>query len=226
MKNYAVLSIMRSGHHAIIEWIINLSNFGFLFHNNYLYENNISILGNKKNKPYSRIINFEDISVEQFAKELNTISLKYNQTFIPVIIVRNPFNTFASRWIHKSSYITVNDHIINLWVDHAAELLRETKLIDNAIGIYFDHWFQFGQYREKLTKLLGIQCSDKPHKKVSNFGGGSSFDGLKYKGIATSMNVLTRWNEVNDKLLKTIVLKHPECNHYLNKLEKSIVLTE
>ncbi len=102
-----------------------------------------------------------------------------------VLILRDPYNLFASR-IRKASLIDhpaypaqpgpAMDRLVNLWKEYAREFLGLTDRLENRVSIYFNAWFSHRTYRRQISRSLGLEFTDRGFSQVSKFGGGSSFD--------------------------------------------------
>jgi hypothetical protein len=123
-----------------------------------------------------------------------------------VLILRDPFNCFASRLIHPwKQGLPHTDaergyHIAKrLWKNYAREFTNRTNLIrHNKLTISFNRWFVDPQYRADLARRLGVKFTDEGTRVVTPYGGGSSFDGVRYDGRAEQMSVLERWKVVQN----------------------------
>jgi len=93
-----------------------------------------------------------------------------------------------------------------LWKEYAKEFLGFTNyLSNNKLVINFNKWVVDKEYRRTLAKKLGLNFNDHSMSSVSEYGKGSSFDGLKFHGQADRMKVLERWKEFeSDKFYKSI----------------------
>lgn len=223
---YFCFSMRRSGHHAVINWI--LLNFQSYVHynncfskENELYtesERNIVKLGSF---PYEiKILSFEDRPV--FAHESHfwgsfesilaagSVGRLYRKKNI--LVLRDAYNTFASR-LKKG--IKIKKYDLDLWKIYAKEFLGETNFLgSDCIKISFNNWFSKKQYREDLALKFNRPNADKGLLDVPSFGDGSSFDGLDYNKNGQKMNVLKRWksfyknkdyeNVITDKEIKEL----------------------
>ncbi|MGM3151143.1 hypothetical protein, partial [Escherichia coli] len=61
-----------------------------------------------------------------------------------------------------------------------------------AITVNYNKWFYSEAYRRELSRPFG-PFTDKGLNFIPNHGGGSSFDGHYYQGIAQDMMVLDRY---------------------------------
>ncbi|MEQ8465416.1 hypothetical protein [Coleofasciculus sp. E1-EBD-02] len=231
-KEIRVVGLKRSGNHAIINWI-RKQHHGEVWHLNkipvkrnpyrFLYEHypketlKQEAKGNFTKKD-CLIYSYEDHALEQITDKefdkkselyLGESAIKYD-----VIILRDPFNMLASRF--KKGYMKVkcpDRTLVELWISYAQELLEETQLLkNNKIVINYNQWFIDVDYRQQLAKQLNIKFSDAGFNDVKGQGGGSSFDGIAFRGKAAEMDILNRWKVFADqpqyqKLIDNTVLR-------------------
>ena len=118
-----------------------------------------------------------------------------------VLILRDPYNMFASR-IRRAWQIDhptfprtpgpLMDRVIETWKNHAREFLGDTHQLGDCVRIYFDEWFADSSARQKISAQLELDFTDDGLERVSNVGGGSSFEGTGFDGQGRKMNVLDR----------------------------------
>jgi hypothetical protein len=110
-----------------------------------------------------------------------------------VLILRDPFNLFASRLQAQYSQVTART-AVRIWKQHAREFCgRRPYLPQGRVPISFNDWAVDRQYRRRIAERLGLGFTDAGFEEVSRTGGGSSFDGTAYDGRASGMDVLQRW---------------------------------
>lgn len=215
--DYFVFGMKRSGHHAIINWILNHYD-SFIYYNNCIIKNN-KLHYTEKNgiikngtPPYEiKLLSFED------RKNINQSSIKsiskIKKPIKNILIIRDAYNNYASRFekkINKSNANWVknwhNYDDVEIWKNYAKEFIGETNYL-NAIKINYNLWFQDIEYRKEISKNFGV-FTDKGFEEVPKFGNGSSFDYKKFDNHAQKMKVLERWkNFYNDSnYYKKIVL--------------------
>jgi hypothetical protein len=87
----------------------------------------------------------------------------------------------------------------------------------NVLSINYNKWFSDKEYRKSIATSIGFKFTDCGIMDVVTFGGGSSFDGLKYNSKAQKMNVLTRWKDfAQDNTFNKLV-----CDKELEKLNNA-----
>lgn len=182
-----VYSLCRSGHHAISFWLgKNLVPNADV---DLTYDNGSSMVkmvtGNSEN-----ILTLVENEHLQASEEPT------------IIILRDPFNNYASflKLVQNPnfgplSFFTFMEH----WKEYAREVVGETNLLPNKIVISYNDWVESEKYRKDVVKEVEIQFGvktkfdDSLHKKMTIYGGGSSFDGLEHVNEADRMKVHERY---------------------------------
>lgn len=168
----------RSGHHVILDWLLSGENF--------IHYNNSRISMGKLAS--DEILGRSGDIAATFEVALTHYDWKvFNCN--KYLILRNPYNMYASRLAMKranndESWDTCLDP--NRWLECAREFIGETNLLGEFIKINYDKWFTSISYRSKFRH--NGNCEFVPH-----FGGGSSFDQMKFDGCGSKMDVLNRW---------------------------------
>ena len=202
-KEIRVLGLRRSGNHAFINWLReqvegksvfanNLSPFLHPFYN--ASKNEHIQLGHLDVFLHS----YEDILPAYLSRKrvfARNHDIKSKQK-IDIIILRDPFNLFASRHISdrkgvKSKFISLQD----LWIIHAKEFLGDTNELENKVCVNYNEWASSKDYRKLLADQLGLTFNDQTMDSVARMGGGSSFDGVVFDGKASEMKVQERWKK-------------------------------
>ena len=135
-----------------------------------------------------------------------------------ILILRDPFNLMASRfrWILGCGFefeMEQFKEILGMWKEHAREFLGETSYFPAKVAISYNEWFCNQDYRQEISRKLGLEWNDKGLYEVAKWGptiAMGSFNGLDYDGQANKMKVLERWKEFDD---------HPDYLHLLNDEE-------
>ena len=166
------------------------------------------------------IRSYEDYSLQEITNWLfeskHDLYFGKSGTRYDVLIIRDPFNLFASRLKHRlqrekndldsaescygNNFLFVrspDQTVSDLWLNYAKEYLGETSYIQkhNKICINYNQWFSDVDYRQQIAEKLQLKFSDTGIDKVAGQGGGSSFEGKNFDGKATSMDVLNRWQK-------------------------------
>lgn len=219
MKEYRFWALRRSGHHAVIDWVKDQYNNAF-FVNDILsykvfiyfisqYTNDIhindsrltSIDIDKMHQTDHYMYNIEDCTFDRglrMLKSLKQLNVSYiGDDIIDIMVLRDPFNLFASRkrglWPKATPDI---NNIAYLYKEYAKEFLRRTHNFDTLIPINYNIWFQSKEYRHTLLKELNTDSAIENKSSlnsVSPYGILSSFDEMLYDGKAQEMKVLHRW---------------------------------
>lgn len=112
-----------------------------------------------------------------------------------ILILRDPFNLFASRM--KAGIGTIPLHTaVRIWKQHAKEFLgRQQTLPEPPVCISYNDWVAKKSYRREAAERLGLTFSDAGRHRVPTTAGGSSFDSLRHRRRASKMRVFDRWKE-------------------------------
>ncbi|MGD1909052.1 MAG: hypothetical protein ACFB0C_24115 [Leptolyngbyaceae cyanobacterium] len=224
--------IQRSGNHALINWIIAQESSKTCFINGVYpginpWEKNWGI--SYPNFPYwprqrdqagalvskdLMICSYENRTLETISndqKELAKYIGRSRETY-NTLILRDPYNTFAS-YLKFNKPITQD--FIELWKTYAREFLGITNFMTSPkVVINFNAWFSDQVYRHELAKNLGLTFTDRGLSEVSHHGGGSSFDGQRFRGEPKKMNVLTRFHYyLNNPEFQAIFDSDSELRH-------------
>lgn len=109
-----------------------------------------------------------------------------------IIILRDPFNNLASVLRLKSAEKTKK--MLVLW----KEYYRLLKTNPKFYGISYNLWKTSKEYRDGVAKDLSLCTNDYGLDIVSHYGGGSSFDGMDKDGSGSSMDTLSRYEELKN----------------------------
>ncbi len=226
-------ALMRSGHHAIIEWIqahfdgpqYELNDalaFQYPFRTDW-YESHSP----PKSSSVLATVNFEDVDIRR-CRETPLIDLKLLgrvKCCRHVLVLRDPLNLLASKlrfmrtrpWWHADQERrnqSVED-ILSLWVHMAREFSGETDYLGpSCIRISFNQWFLSQPYRDAVARDIGFVNQDHGVDRVSRRGDGSSFDYQKFDGRAQNMGVLNRWQSLVDDAEFRLIFQRADVLHY------------
>lgn len=236
-NEFRIVGISRSGNHAIINWIIRQLEGSYCFlncaepkHNPYLtarplslegkvYETNIGgfDLREEQEKNFSQkdylLYNYEDCFLgslnKKAQKEERTEWVGGSKNKRDILILRDPFNLFASRikaglirghYTHHGAKPISILTLKRLYKQHAREFLGKKNNLKNKVTIQFNSWVTNKEYRREITDRLGLHFTDEGLRDVSAVAGGSSFDGIRLTGKAEKMNLNSRWEKyANDE---------------------------
>jgi hypothetical protein len=237
-----VLGMRRSGNHAVIEWLMkSFGGPGFHLnnvppgqnayrhrdqypepHDSERYTERMRMARFGRFEPLNVLVrSYEDFEPGDVFREASEPlhDLYYGKTgkFRDVLILRDPFNLFASRM--KSGKVATKPGIeqIELWLRHA-RFAVESAGHDNFVLIKFDDWARSIEYRHALQKRFSLEPKEISTEKVSTFGGGSSFDGTAMDGKASGMAVLDRWKSLRDDPAFAAVLDNAELRDYRERI--------
>lgn len=123
-----------------------------------------------------------------------------------IFIIREFLNWLASTYVLVSKlpghqpgsglwYQTIEKRIAQ-WSDTArVGMLLSQDPPQDTVCVYYDTWMSDGDYRGRLLETFGVLNGDTSLPRVKNYGGGSSFDGMKYKNAPEKMNTISRWEQ-------------------------------
>lgn len=212
-----VMALARSGHHAVTHWICKRFPGRVVYHNNC---NHLLKWRNKsvyKNGPGGTtwVYSFENFDLNGFAP------LGLRGQFDKVIIInRDPYNWIASsmakgknaklailtepfrssqKQVQYPNYFCNSMSRLDMFKQYMDECLGRTNLIgEDFYQVNYNKWFVDIKYRKKICKDFGVPFGDQGIDYVPPRGSGSSFDGRKFRGKGSEMDVLGRWKNFKD----------------------------
>ncbi|MGK7957344.1 MAG: hypothetical protein AB4063_19150 [Crocosphaera sp.] len=260
-----LIGLQRTGNHGITNWI--MEQYGDV---NIAYLNSVKPCYNPYRLYYNNFPNnrfsqdafgkfsqkdllfhsYEDKALElicdtRFEKK-HDLYLGKSAKRYDILILRDPFNLFASRLKMMDRKLNVIKEMgddltqtqridnelrekrlkrligkpsIDLWISYAKEFLGETDyLTQKKVFINYNQWFSDQEYRKNISQQLDVQFSDIGLEKVKGQGKGSSFDQLNFSGKATEMKVLERWQNVKDDPRFIKIFANEELCYYSDKI--------
>jgi hypothetical protein len=226
-KELRVIGLSRSGNHAIINWILNQAKGRTCFLNCAEGKTNPFVSARPLHHGLPYAANYSKFNLEQeqagafITKDLLIHS--YEDSFLgyvchpvfeqhhdqwvgkssqryDVLILRDPFNLFASRKRAGDALAGVTPATaIRIWMQHAREFMGPPRYLNQTrILINYNRWATERCYRQKLAMQLGVDFTDAGINTVPATAGGSSFDGSRYNGAARQMKTLERWKVYRD----------------------------
>jgi hypothetical protein len=195
-KAYIIFGMKRSGHHAIVHWIGYNSEPAIHF-NDYKVHGSDFIPAHKtkpvkfgNGKADVHIYNMEDFNVDNVGKVRKlTIWNDYDEVHMAVVL-RDPFNWIASSMKCGGGMFKRINKRIELYK-------KQAKLFENVnpnvLAIKYNDWVTSEDYRGSVASLLCLDTYHKGVKVLSERGGGSSFDGKRFKKDAHQMDLFKRW---------------------------------
>jgi hypothetical protein len=118
-----------------------------------------------------------------------------------LLVLRDPLNLFASRLRAGYTGARRNDRYnqSDLWLTYAEEYLGKTQSLGpSKVLVSYNRWCSDEAYRKNLVQYLGLEFSDAGFNEVPVYGGGSSFEGRKMNGQASTMDTRDRWKHFVD----------------------------
>jgi hypothetical protein len=252
-----IVGLKRTGNHAITTWILEQQKLtGKVAHLNNVkvnenpyrckYQNLIYYYPEYKRKieQYRKqgqgnfiprdclIYSYEDYPLEHiftqdFERKHDLYLGRANQRY-DILIVRDPFNLFASRL--KINFLKVKSKqydFVDLWIQYAKEYLGETNYLKhNKIVINYNLWTSSIEYRQQLAQKLNIEFTDAGIDKVHGCGGGSSFDRITMNGQGDRMDISNRWKHFIGDRHYLEIFKNQELLKYSSKIFGHIEGTE
>lgn len=221
-KEIIIHGLKRSGYHAISNWICCQSpenkcyiNDVKLDRNPFLTRNAYSRIGDRKKEKKGKFLKKELLVYTYEDKDITLVYSDYflenrikfvgeSEEFYNILVLRDPFNHFASRlkarrkgckWAWREEDEHYSAFYTDLWKKHAKEYLGYTSYLPNhKICINFLKWTHDKEYRKKIIEEIGLEFTDKGREDVVKAGGGSSFNGRKFDGKASKMDIDKRWS--------------------------------
>jgi len=222
-KEIRIFGLKRSGMHAASAWISGLfgkkkavvQNNTHLTFRERLKSEKFELRLSRAREPvaYINIIehnNLPEVSAKlhDYSSEYNvekvSLAKKHNRKFFSrddydVLVIRNPFNNLASLSKLRPSFARqLLSTFKEMWIQYAEEALFKTNWLFPKVVFLFDKWFDNKEYREELSLVLGCPFTDDG-LNVIHGSIGSSFDGKKFRGKTQQMNVLGRWEQLENK---------------------------
>lgn len=146
-----------------------------------------------------------------------------------LLVLRRPDQLFSSRLrkafrvdmpAYPRSRDAVMDRAIAVWKQHARCFLGDQSDYPRRIAILFDVWSSDRDYRAAISSALGTTFDDSGFGRVSDEGGGSSFDGTRFDGRAYLMAVTDRVSALDshERDLLREIFRDPE----LQELDRAL----
>ena len=195
----------RSGNHAISAWLTqnipckyinNLVPIGPVLKDNLSYPEAQDFGNFKKqhDKADTLFVSLEDIEMSYEPFYNNDADVQ------KVLIMRHPDNVFSSRIrkafnVNMTAYPRDNSPImqraVRIWKEHARCYLGQSGP-PGRVAIYFDKWLDDNNYQTAILKTLGFDSANTQKNTMTGYGGGSSFDGLKFESSPKKMQLRER----------------------------------
>jgi hypothetical protein len=182
-QKYIIYSMQRTGHHAVLFWLLN--NFGGWTKSMETY-----IFWNDNTKLYY----YNDCNHMPYhiVSDYNKLFMSYEDTFnhvkhgpqdVVIIILRDFLNMLASRYKKYGNKLAFNiyylqdiDKIIDMWKTQAKASLSDAP---NTVTILYNKWLTDNNYRNEICQKFSINNTNDKIDLVPEMGQGSSFCGMK-----------------------------------------------
>ena len=149
----------------------------------------INYEGNHRWRPFTDqhnlLIHVESIELKHAGEEIEEYR-KAGVDFKIILLLRNPFNNFASLWHSDPSQVTIKG---DLWKQIAREFLDYTNYLGDKVFCIYDLWFTSEEYRKSVSEELGVEWDDSGLNRITRHGG-SHFE---KKEAGQDLKVLERW---------------------------------
>jgi hypothetical protein len=209
-----VIAGMRSGHHAIIHWLLCHFAGPVLFRNNpcgaehFVYRNAtddyVRADAERRQPKDCYVFNLEDPTIEEaaalLAERRDYLAWGTSGKVYRLLVLRDLPNFIASRLKAEGATIPLFPCVdwSGLWASHAREFAGATETLPGLVKVSYNRWVTEEPYRRELAARLGLRFTDAGREHVSRIGAGSSFDGQRFDGRARDMAVLERYRQLGD----------------------------
>lgn len=200
-KEYNVYGLRRSGHHAVLTWIIGLTKNTSVHYDAYVEQNSLVKIPEKnthhfdngkekyiteiKNKEITSVFyNLEDTFIYPFPFKELECQIKRN-----IIVYRDPYNLLASRCKMFNELEKYPEYIHATYLNH----LYFPEKDNIIIKINYNSWFSNIEYRKQLANKLDLEFNDNNLNILSVSG--SSFTKQEYIDRGQQMDILKRYLE-------------------------------
>lgn len=234
-REFRIFGLQRSGLHAITNWLIaslveegedELVYLNFVNCNpvikgsRFASGDSMPSLPDNLRRPMDKlkgtlILGFEEWDAAKWVRDLDTGVESTN-----VFVTRDLRDVFASRLARlcdPKSEFSIPDTTLKTWGKWMTDKDKDGryKMLNyyrdywptpkNTVVLEYDGWLSSEEYRAEKAKELDIKFHNLGMDKVSEYGGGSSFDKLPEAGCS-------RWSKFAD---------HPMMIEFLEQLDKA-----
>tara|TARA_R110002049_G_scaffold7179_3_gene42624 strand:+ start:265 stop:1008 length:744 start_codon:yes stop_codon:yes gene_type:complete len=217
----------RAGSHAVLDWITTLFPGNVCFLNDVI--NDRTVCSSKEccdlpSLPLARrtragdekdllLFNLEDPSLANTGTWwLDTGAQSGTAKRVSILLLRDPFNLFASRLkaardevgsVFSNNLLPPFNHpekiLHQMWIEHAREFLNETSLIDGQkVIINYNQWCFDEGYRQTLSREIGGNETTGLTQLIPRQGFGSSFEGWRGRVLKNRVGLLNRWRHFQE----------------------------
>jgi len=228
-----VYGMVRSGNHAIINWIgLNYNKSAIHYNNIYVQDNQLCSHFYKdmptaiatyhygsykyramsgKDKAYYCVTLQQHFDLTIISHENVPLNILPNIQSTDFLIVRDPYNWLASIFAHGTIAKSLG---YSLDLNDALRLLIQAYIDNfscNITIINFNKWFSDSTYRIQLAERLQLPIHHRGIEHIAEHGWGSSFEDLQLQNRASQMRVLERWKYyADDEDFKNIFQQYPQ----------------
>jgi hypothetical protein len=219
-----VLGMSRSGNHVVIQWLLGMMGRPAAFLNcaegkTSPFESARPMLESAPDGPFASVWladsgdpppveraalvhSYEDCFLRHaFSSEFEE---RHDEWVGPsrkrrdVIILRDPFNLFASR-LRAFGEDWIDHTARRIWKQHARPFLGKPHPGPrDPVLINFNRWAASEEERRRIASELGLEFNDEGRWLVPPVAGGSSFDGQRHHDHPERMKVNERWRSYKD----------------------------
>ena len=223
----------RSGNHAFINWFLSQSRGPCIFFNHvrpgqYPTERHRREFRLNDMRALPTVaFSYEDRDLSDILGGALTQFVDHHEARIEsrtlCLILRDPKNLMASRfkkWPEELAEPPRADRIMAQWKDYAGiALARPPDLGFDLTPVYYNAFITDRAYRDRISDALRIRAGDRGLDTVSNYGYGSSFDGMAATGAPGQMDIFGRWKAFEDEPRFNRLFEDAEIGALQKKLE-------
>lgn len=212
----------RTGHHAIIHWVLrqlpeptlNLGNvLGSNPEESWYFNDGFHQWSTQFDGPASPY-RPEDLSRTQYiavdSQNFNVDEIPaVNLEFPTIIVVRDIRNWLASK---QKGGTNIGPHNVEMWIKYMEQVMYLRDYLPKSVNwfpVSFNNWFSRESYRRGIVYRLNdqfgykVQFNDRGLNEIlenppRSPRSGSSFDRMSFQGKAQKMDVLKRWEVYRD----------------------------
>ena len=147
----------------------------------------------------NKVVSFEEHSLSTMGLDYEQILGKHDSVK-KVVILRDPYNLFASRIKHYNlmsdfGALLDKERATFLWSEYAEFFVGKPS---GVILVSYNRFVSDKGYRQELSEKLGGSFNDSTIDRIDENARGSSFDGMSFDGKASEMRVFDRWKVYKD----------------------------
>ena len=223
---FKVFGMRRSGNHAVLHWIASHFNEPCWLVNDIkdfrkpapleedyvkadeldCFKAAVGVDGFWEMDKGVLIQTYEDYDLSDLSWHENRRVAGESEREVVVLILRDPFNLFASRMAKGMPYVVpVSGMAMERWKQHAKEAIGETDYLRDPWGgeyiaknrrfvvVNYNKWLSQPMYRRALELEMGLPGGENDESMDRVVMAGSSFSGMGKDGDAGSMSLTERW---------------------------------